>query len=66
MCIAGIENIELTPERSCAMAIPKLKIERKNQRLKFYPEKPWSFRAVWGHMLLNNNSITVPYAGWSI
>lgn len=66
MCIACIENIEITPERFSATAISQLKIERRNQRLKFFPVKPWGFSSVWSHMLLINNSITVPYAGWSI
>ena len=66
MCIACLENIEITPERFSATAILQLRIERKNQSPKFFPTKPWGFGSVWSLMVLNNNSISVPYAGWTI
>lgn len=66
ICIVRLEDIEITPQHFSATAIPHLHIERTGFFRPQSPTKPWSFKGTWGWMRLIDNSLNVPYAGWTI
>jgi hypothetical protein len=65
MCIAIIENLQITPEYFKATAIPYLKIERVHSRFPYYPSKPWTFGAAWTVTRLIKDHFA-GYGSWSI
>ena len=65
--IVKLKDIVITPERYEATAIPCSVIERGDEIDSYFFKKPeWTFSAIWSWMLLSGESLTVPYAGWSI
>ncbi len=66
--IIKVENVIISPERFSATAIPYLTIKRGNRYDNFFLKaENWNFSATWASMLLSDdNSISVPYANWSV
>lgn len=65
IAIVRLENIEITPKRFGATAIPLLSV-RPIQPPYDVPDESWKFASKWGWMRLIGNSINVPYVGWTI
>jgi hypothetical protein len=65
MCIAILENIQITPEYFQATATPYLKIKRVHSRFPYYPTKPWTFGAAWSVMRLINDHFA-GYGSWLV
>jgi hypothetical protein len=66
LCIVRLENVEITPERFSALAVPGLSLTNDHFLNPQPPSEPWAFGAAWGYLRLLNNSLNVPYGGWSI
>lgn len=66
ICLVRLEEIQITPEFFSATAVPHLHFVETGV---FGPDsltKPWKFKSSWDWMCMGNNSINVPYAGWTI
>jgi len=63
--IARLEDVEITPKRFGATAIPLLSVRRIEPPYKV-DDEPWQFGGPWADMRLIKNSINMLYAGWSI
>lgn len=57
-----LENMVITPEGFKAKAKRHLVVESAG----FDVPETWSFSSLWGYMYIHKNSISVPYASWSI
>jgi hypothetical protein len=66
ICLVRLEDIQITPEFLGATAVPYLRIERTGSFRPRSPVEPWTFKGSWSRMCLVNNSLNVPYAGWTI
>jgi hypothetical protein len=66
VCVVSLRNIEISAKRFKATCVPILPIERTGSFRRTAPEEEWDFSAPWDWMTLANNSINVPYAGWTI
>ena len=67
MGIVKIETMEITPARLRLSFIPYLCIKQNNRNDELFFSRPkWTVTGSWNWMLLGNNSISVPYASWSI
>lgn len=65
VCIAAIQDVEITPQHFLATATLLLHIEQGSRPL-FPPRRPWKFGGSWEHMTLSGQHFHVPYVGWSI
>jgi hypothetical protein len=63
--IVRLEDVEITPKKFGAKAIPLLSVERIKPPYMVL-EEPWTFAGRWDWMTLIKNSINVPYVGWTI
>ena len=63
--IARLEDMEITPKRFGATAIPLLSVKRIEPPYKV-DDEPWHFGGSWDMMRLIRNSINMLYAGWTI
>lgn len=63
MCVAILQDIQITPELFSATVIPYIKVERLDSHFKFYPKDPWTFGAKWSYMRLLNDHF-VGYGSW--
>ena len=66
VCVVALSEIELTEQGFRAKCTPEIPIPREGYPGPSSPTDPWQFGGGWGWMRLINNSINVPYAGWSI
>lgn len=69
LVIVKLEDFIITPEKFSATAIPQECIKRGRELDDLFDKLPdWTFGSSWDWMLLgsHNDSISVPYAGWSI
>lgn len=66
ICLVRLEEIQITPEFFSATAIPYLHFVKTGVFAPESPTKPWEFKSSWDWICMGNNSISVPYAGWTI
>jgi hypothetical protein len=65
-CIVKLEDIFISPEMFCAIAIPHLMIKKAiSIGHTFTMPAKWDFGSVWEVMTLSKNTISA-YSGWSI
>ena len=63
--VVRLDDIEITPERFRALAIPQLDIERSGGFRPQAPTTPWYFGGIWAAMTLGESSIS-SYSSWTI
>jgi hypothetical protein len=71
MCIARLDNLEITPEGIYALAVPVTPIPRvglPENLIKSYitPEKPWRIGMRWEWMMMNVVSLGNSQVGWTV
>lgn len=66
ICVVALSEIELTEDGFRAKCTPEIPIMREGYPGPSSPTEQWKFGGKWDWMRLINNSINVPYAGWSI
>ena len=66
LVIVRLEDIEITPERFEAKAIPLLRVKKDDESPYRLPTQAWTFGGTWDSMVLGGNSISMPYVGWTI
>jgi hypothetical protein len=62
VCVAILENIQITSERFEATAVPYINIERPDKP--YHQKKPWTFSASWPYMRVLNGHFGT-YGMWS-
>ena len=63
-CLARLEDIEITPERIRATAVPLQSLY--TGPLFPMPNRSWSFGSCWEGIQLGVGYFSVPYAGWTV
>ena len=66
LVIVQLEDIEITPERFEAKAIPLLSVKKNDESPYCFPTQAWTFGGTWAYMVLCGNAISMPYVGWTI
>jgi hypothetical protein len=71
MCIARLDDLEITPEGIYALAVPVTPIPRvglpENLINRYVPpEKPWRVGMRWEWMMMNVVSLGNPQIGWTV
>ena len=66
MCVASVQEIEITPVSFSATVIPYLKIEQAGTINKYYPTAPYKFGANWIYLRLDKNCLSAFGNNWKI
>ncbi len=65
VCIARLEDIEITSGGFHATAHPQLQMYPDISEGSYFPES-WQFGGPWASMCLSDDHFFMPYAGWSV
>jgi hypothetical protein len=66
LCLALVQDIQITPRYLKLMVAPLLKVEGHEFRMRQCPKEPWSFGSRWCGFGIVNSSFHAPYAPWRV
>jgi hypothetical protein len=66
VCILSLHNIEISKKCFAADCTLMRLLHKPDYLAENYPRPQWKIRGRWDWMRLINNSINIPYVGWTI